>query len=198
MGCRKYSAGFDVRTHEDVLAEPAKWRRPSVVFVNSMSDLFHEAVPTDFIRRVFDVMHSHPQHTFQILTKREARLRELSSVLRWGGHMWQGVSVENAEHVGRVDALRRIDAREKFVSFEPLLGDVGLVDLTGIQWAIVGGESGPGARPMDEKWVLSLKEQCEAQGVLFYFKQWGGVSKKRRGRILMGSTWEDMPTIGKG
>jgi len=195
MGCQKYVAGFAVRIHEDVLGEPAKWRKPRLVFANSMSDLFHEDVPTDFIVRVFDVMHAHPQHTFQILTKRGRRLRELSSVLRWGAHMWQGVTVESADHANRIDVLRGIDAKVRFVSFEPLLGDIGSVDLTGIQWAIVGGESGLGARPMDAQWVYWLKGQCETQGVLFYFKQWGGVSKKRAGRVLLGRTWDGMPEI---
>lgn len=196
MGCQKYSAGFGVRIHEDALEEPAKWRKPRLVFVNSMSDLFHEDVPTEFIARVFAVMHAHPQHTFQILTKREVRLRELSSQLEWGSNMWQGVTVEQANYTSRIDVLRGIDAKVKFISFEPLLGDVGLVDLTGIQWAIVGGESGPRARPMREQWVLSLKGQCEAQRVLFYFKQWGGARKKSTGRELLGSTWDAMPEYG--
>lgn len=196
MGCQKYSAGFGVRIHEDALGEPAKWRKPRLVFVNSMSDLFHEDVPTDFITQVFEVMHAHPQHIFQILTKREGRLRALSSKLEWGAHMWQGVTVEHADYAGRIDVLRGITAKVKFISFEPLLSDMGLVDLTGVQWAIVGGESGPRARPMHEKWVLLLKEQCETQHVLFYFKQWGGVNKKRTGRELLGSTWNDMPDVG--
>ena len=193
MGTPKYANGFDVTLHPDCLADPFGWKRPTTVFVNSMSDLFHRDVPLSFIKQVFEVMGKTPQHTYQILTKRADRLAEVANELTWTSNIWQGVSVENAEMVERIDFLRDIPAAIKFISFEPLLADVGEIDLTGIDWAIVGGESGIGARPIEEEWVLDIKEQCEEQAVLFYFKQWGGRNKKISGRELLGQTWDAMP-----
>lgn len=195
MGSAKYLNGFNVRTHESALCEPLKWRKPKLVFVNSMSDLFHEEVPTAFIQQVFKVMNGAPIHTFQILTKRAERLAELAPKLHWTPNIWQGVTVEGPRYISRIDALRTVNSTVRFISFEPLLDDIGTVDLTNINWAIIGGESGPGARPMELEWVLNLKEQCHLQNVPFYFKQWGGVHKKKTGRTLLGRTWDDMPPV---
>ncbi|MBS3873118.1 MAG: phage Gp37/Gp68 family protein [Firmicutes bacterium] len=195
MGSAKYEDGFSVRTHESALDEPLKWRKPRLVFVNSMSDLFHEDIPFRFIEQVFEVMNKAPMHTFQILTKRALRLAELAPQLNWTPNIWQGVTVESSEHKYRVDALRTVASAVRFISFEPLLNDIGAVNLSGIQWSIVGGESGPGARPMESDWVLNLKEQCDQQVVPFYFKQWGGTHKKKAGRILLGQTWDNMPIV---
>jgi len=193
MGSAKYEDGFKIRVHESALGEPLKWRRPRLVFVNSMSDLFHEEIPFTFIEQVFKVMNSASIHTFQILTKRADRLAALSPKLNWTSNIWQGVTVENSKHKDRIDALRAVEAAVRFISFEPLLDNIGQVDLSGIHWAIVGGESGPGARPMESAWVLNLKEHCCRQAVPFYFKQWGGVHKQKTGRDFMGQTWDEMP-----
>ena len=163
------------------------------MFVNSMSDLFHEEIPVEFIRRVFVTMQQAHWHTFQVLTKRSERLAELAAKLPWPKNVWMGVSVENDEVIGRIDNLRSVGAAVRFLSLEPLLGPLPDLDLKGIDWAIVGGESGPGARPMDEEWVLDIRDQCEASGVAFFFKQWGGVFKKRNGRRLEGRTWDQLP-----
>jgi protein gp37 len=178
---------------------PLRWKRPRRVFVNSMSDLFHEDVPLDFIRSVFDVMRRADQHQFQVLTKRGSRLRELVPMLDWPANVWMGVSVEYQRWTSRVDDLRTVPASVRFLSCEPLLGPLQL-DLAGIDWVIVGGESGPGARPMREQWAVSIQRQCQAAGVAFFFKQWGahdatGVrqSKKTAGRMLLGRTWDEMP-----
>lgn len=193
MGQRNYADGFAVRTHEHMLEHPLRWKRPLRIFVNSMSDLFHPDVPTEFIRRVFDVMNRAKWHQYQMLTKRSARLRDLSDQLVWPPHVWMGVSVENDRHTFRIDDLRRTSASIKFLSLEPLLGPLASLNLAEIDWVIVGGESGPGARPIDPRWVFEIQEQCERAGVHFFFKQWGGVFKKRNGRELNGRTWDEVP-----
>jgi protein gp37 len=193
MGQRRYADGFRVTLHEDLVGLPLRWRTPRRIFVNSMSDLFHEAIPEAFIHRVFAVMEEADWHCFQILTKRAERLVTLSSTLPWTPHIWMGVSVEQQRYTWRIDALRQIGAQVKFLSLEPLLGPLSDLDLGGIDWVIVGGESGPGARPMRPAWVIDLRDQCQRAGVSFFFKQWGGVHKKRIGRMLEGRTWDEMP-----
>lgn len=195
MGNRKYRDGFKVTLHPDVIEEPLKWKKQSVIFVNSMSDLFHDDVPFDYIKRVFAVMKEANQHVFQVLTKREDRLQQIAPNLDWPSNIWMGVTVETAKHKNRIDVLRNVPASVRFVSFEPLLSSLEELDLTGIDWAIVGGESGPGARQMKTEWVLEIKEHCEKQGTCFYFKQWGGINKKHSGRELLGQTWDAMPTV---
>lgn len=195
MGNEKYANGFKVTLHERTLQEPLKWKKPSLVFVNSMSDLFHETVPIEFIQKVFSVMNKASWHTFQVLTKRADRLLEISQKLNWTPNIWQGVTVENDSNKYRIDYLREVPSEVRFVSFEPLIGEVFDVDLSGVAWAIVGGESGARAREMKPEWVLSLKRQCEEQGIMFYFKQWGGRNKKKTGRIFQGKTWDDMPKL---
>lgn len=193
MGQPNYARGFNVTVHEHALSLPLTWRKPQAILVNSMSDLFHERVPTDFIHRVFGVMHEANWHRFQILTKRSGRLLELSSQLTWKPHIWMGVSIENQDHQYRVDDLRQTGALVKFLSLEPLLGPLSGLDLEGIDWVIVGGESGPKARPMDSSWVIDIRNQCQESHVPFFFKQWGGPNKKKTGRRLEGRTWDDMP-----
>ena len=193
MGQPNYRRGFEVTLHEHMLDRPLGWRKPKVIFVNSMSDLFHEDVPMEFIQRVFDVMRRAHWHQFQVLTKRSARLAELSGDLGWPSNVWMGVSVENDNYTDRIDHLRRTGAQVKFLSLEPLLGPVPNLDLEGIAWVIVGGESGPRARPMREEWVTDIRDQCQAADVAFFFKQWGGVRKKLAGRELEGRTWDEMP-----
>jgi len=193
MGQPNYAHGFRLTLHERALETPLRWKTPQMVFVNSMSDLFHAGVPLDFIQKVFDVMRRAPQHTFQVLTKRSERLAELSMEIDWPANVWMGVSVENQDYVYRIDHLRQTDARVKFLSLEPLLGPLPYLDLRGIDWVIVGGESGPGARPLKEAWVLSIRDQCQTAQVPFFFKQWGGVRKKRAGRLLEGRVWSGMP-----
>ncbi len=193
MGIEKYKDGFAVRTHEDSLRTPYDWKKPKIVFVNSMSDLFHPEVPFGFIQKVFAVMNDTPQHTYQVLTKRAERLYELHHKLNWTNNIWMGVSVEDARVVERIDYLRYIDAKVKFLSCEPLIGALPNMNLTNIDWAIVGGESGRKARPMDEAWVWDIKQQCEEQKVAFFFKQWGGTNKKKAGRELGGKTYDAMP-----
>lgn len=195
MGQRRYRNGFDVTLHPEALCEPYKWKKPRVVFVNSMSDLFHEKVPFEFIRQVFAVMNENPRHTFQILTKRPERLCELAPVLDWSENIWMGVTIESNDYIRRADHLRAIDAFVRFVSLEPLLGPVADLELDGINWVIVGGESGPGARPMLQQWVLDVKDKCRRQNVPFFFKQWGGTNKKKAGRVLEGKTWDNYPEI---
>ena len=194
MGQPNYRNGFRVTCHEHVLDLPLSWKKPQMVFVNSMSDLFHDAVPLEFIRRVFGTMNMAKEHTFQVLTKRSERLRQLSSELEWGDNIWVGVTVEAREYLGRLDDLRQVPARVRFASFEPLLSRLGRPDLTGIHWAIVGGESGPGARPMEPEWVREIRDQCAGEHIAFFFKQWGGVHKKKAGRDLDGRTWDEVPT----
>lgn len=195
MGNQKYVNGFDIAIHERCLNDPLKWKKPSLVFVNSMSDLFHEDIPLEFIQKVFQIMNNAPQHTFQILTKRAERLLELSNSLHWTPNIWQGVTVESSSYKDRIDYLRKINSSVRFISFEPLLDDVKELNLEGVNWAIVGGESGPKSREMLSDWVLSIKEQCDQQKVIFYFKQWGGTNKKKTGRILLGQTWDGIPAI---
>lgn len=184
--------GFAFTLREDRLNEPKRWRAPSMVFVNSMSDLFHEQMPITYLKQIFEVMTACPQHTFQILTKRHERLVELAPLLDWSDNVWMGVSVENQKYVHRVDYLRQVPAKVRFLSCEPLLGPLDL-DLTGIHWVITGGESGPKHRPIDEDWVRSIKNQCETAGVAFFHKQWGGSRPKSKGRLLDGRTWDEMP-----
>ncbi len=193
MGQPNYRNGFRVTVHEHALGLPLGWKKPQTIFVNSMSDLFHEDVPVDFIRRVFDVMQQASWHLFQVLTKRADRLRVLAPTLPWPENVWVGVTVENADHVTRIDDLRAVPAAARFLSLEPLLGPLPDLDLTDIDWVIVGGESGPGARPMAEAWAIDLRDQCRFAGVPFFFKQWGGVNKKKAGRSLSGRTWDEMP-----
>lgn len=193
MGVDKYKDGFKLRIHPEVLDEPYSWRKPRTVFVNSMSDLFHEKMPLDFIKKVFRVMNENPMHTFQVLTKRAETLLKYSEELVWTKNIWMGVTVENQDNISRVDFLRNVNANVKFISIEPLIGEINDLNLENIDWVIVGGESGPGARPIKEKWVVSLKEQCLNQNTHFFFKQWGGVNKKKNGRLLDGQTWDEMP-----
>lgn len=182
-----------VRLDEASLSIPKGWKVGRMIFVNSMSDLFHDNVPLDFIQRVFCAMRDTPQHTYQILTKRAERLEALSGKLDWPANVWMGVSVENADYMYRIDHLRRTGAAIKFLSLEPLLGPLEGMNLTNIDWVIAGGESGPGARPMDAAWVRSIRDQCSAARVAFHFKQWGGVNKKKTGRQLDGRTWDEFP-----
>lgn len=193
MGQENYRDGFKLTLQPRVLELPLRWKKPQTIFVNSMSDLFHKDVPLDYIRRVFDVMGRAHWHRFQVLTKRADRLAELAPSLEWAPNIWMGVSVESDPCRGRIDGLRIVPAAVRFLSLEPLLGPLPGLDLTGIDWAIVGGESGPGARPMDPRWVLDLRDQCAAAGVPFFFKQWGGVRKARAGRMLDGREWREMP-----
>ena len=193
MGQRNYVNGFDLTLHEDSVGIPLRWKKPQTIFVNSMSDLFHKDVPTDFIQRVFAVMEKAHWHRFQVLTKRAERLEAIAAQLSWPRNVWMGVSVETLDYAYRIDHLRRTNAQIKFVSLEPLLGPLPGLNLENIDWAIVGGESGPGARPMAEAWVIDIQEQCQNAGVEFFFKQWGGVNKKKAGRALQGRTWDGMP-----
>ena len=198
-----YERGFDLQLRRDRLEQPLKWRKPRTIFVNSMSDLFHSGVPDGYVRDVFEVMREASQHRFQVLTKRSERLAELSPKLPWPENVWMGVSVENQRWTSRIDDLRRTGAAIKFLSCEPLLGPLDL-DLSGIDWVIAGGESGPGARPMDGDWVRGVRDQCGATETAFFFKQWGAhsecgkrVGKKRAGRVLDGVTWDRMPWMGE-
>ena len=193
IGSKNYSHGFKVTLHPQVLKYPLRWKQPRTIFVNSMGDLFHKEVPLDFICEVFDVMKTATQHQFQILTKRSSRLVLLNNKLFWPENVWMGVTVENNDYIERIDDLRQTNAAIKFISFEPLLGPVPDVDLSGINWVIVGGESGPGARPIGSDWVKDIKNRCLAANVPFFFKQWGGVNKKKAGRSLEGQTWDEMP-----
>jgi len=193
MGQANYANGFKLTMHEQVLNLPLRWKKPQTIFVNSMSDLFHEEVPVEFILRSFDVMQRADWHQFQILTKRADHLLELNSLLPWAAHIWMGVSVENSDYTSRIDCLRQTGAKTKFVSFEPLLGTVHDVNLDGIDWVIVGGESGPKARPMNPSWVVDIRNQCQKAQIPLFFKQWGGTNKKKAGRELEGRTWNEMP-----
>jgi protein gp37 len=193
MGQPNYRNGFRLTMHEHVLGLPLHWKQPQMIFVNSMSDLFHENVPLEFIQKAFEVMRQAHWHTFQVLTKRSARLVESDKVLDWPDNVWMGVSVENEKYTFRIDHLRKTHARIKFLSLEPLLGRLSKLDLDYIDWVIVGGESGPGARPMDRAWVINIRDQCLRARVPFFFKQWGGVNKKKTGRELDGRTWDELP-----
>jgi protein gp37 len=202
MGAAKYQADGDLRTsgpgfgvvvHPDALRQPYAWRSPRVVFVDSMSDLFHARVPVSFVREVFAVIADTPQHTYQVLTKRSSRLRRLASQLDWPRNLWMGVSVENAAALYRVNDLRSVPAPVRFLSCEPLIGPLDGLDLEGIGWVIAGGESGPGSRPCDQAWITSIRDRCIGAGVPFFFKQWGGRTPKAGGRDLEGRHWDQMP-----
>ncbi len=191
---KSFPNGFRFTMHEDRLGEPLRWRKPSRVFVNSMSDLFHEDMPFDFLQRVFDVMERSPKHVFQILTKRHERLVELAPKLSWPENVWMGVSVETQQYTVRVDYLRQVPAKVRFLSCEPLLGPLDL-DLNDIHWVITGGESGPSHRPIEVDWVRSIRDQCKIADVAFFHKQWGGVRPKTNGRLLDGEIWSEMPAV---
>lgn len=193
MGQPNYRNGFEVTCHPQALEMPLRWKKSKMIFVNSMSDLFHKKVPIRFIEEIFFTMNEARWHTFQILTKRADRLVQLSSRFKWTPNIWMGVTVENADHVDRIDCLREIPAAVRFLSLEPLLGPLPELNLSNIDWVIVGGESGPGARPMDPEWAIDLRDQCLAANVAFFFKQWGGVQKKKAGRLLEKQTWDQMP-----
>jgi protein gp37 len=197
MGQPNYSSGFKLRLHEHAVELPLRWKKPQTIFVNSMSDLFLKGVPEEFILKVFKVMNQAHLHTFQVLTKRADRLRELSARLPWASNIWMGVTVEDKDYVHRIDDLRRSGAFIKFLSIEPLLGPLPKLNLEEIDWVIVGGESGPGARPMDPDWVLNIRDQCKKASVSFFFKQWGGTRKKKAGRLLEGRTWDEMPELSR-
>jgi protein gp37 len=190
---RTSGPGFGVTLHPDALDVPYGWKNPRTVFVNSMSDLFHARVPLDFVRQVFQVMADTPQHTYQVLTKRARRLRQVAPKLNWPDNLWMGVSVETAAELSRVDDLRRVPAAVRFLSCEPLLGPLPGLDLDGIHWVIAGGESGPRYRPLDGAWVTGIRDICQDAGVAFFFKQWGGRTPKAGGRELEGRTWDQMP-----
>lgn len=192
-----YSEGFKLTIHRQALELPLKWKKPQTIFVNSMSDLFHDDVPLPFIREAFDVMRQASWHRFQILTKRSERLATLSVELQWPENVWMGVSVENAHYAFRIQHLRSTAASLKFLSLEPLLGPLTDLDLSGIDWVIVGGESGPMARPMDRRWVTDIRDQCQQAAVPFFFKQWGGGRKKKAGRLLDGRTWDEVPRVAR-
>jgi protein gp37 len=192
-GSPNYANGFRVALHPHALDIPLRWRRPRIIFVNSMSDLFHEDVPLDFIRHVFEVMSRARHHQFQVLTKRSERLLELSPELTWPENVLMGVTVENADYTFRIDHLRQTSAALKFISFEPLLGPVPDIDFEGIDWVIVGGESGPHSRPIQPDWVIDIRDQCRDAKIPFFFKQWGGTNKKKSGRKLQGRTWDQVP-----
>jgi protein gp37 len=193
MGQANYRNGFELTLQPQMLELPLRWKTPKRIFVNSMSDLFHKDVPTDYIKRVFDAMNRAPWHQYQVLTKRSERIVELSKELEWAPQIWIGVSVEAEKYKYRIDDLRKTDAKVKFLSLEPLLGPLGKLNLRGIDWAIVGGESGPGARTMDSDWATEIRDQCVKASVAFFFKQWGGVQKNKTGRTLEGRTWDEMP-----
>ncbi len=193
IGQPNYKNGFEVTLQPHMLELPLAWKKPQTVFVNSMSDLFHDSVPFEYVQRVFDVMRRAHWHRFQVLTKRAERLAELDSLLDWPSNVWMGVSVEDDRQRARIDALRRTSAHVRFLSLEPLLGPLPALELDGIDWVIVGGESGPRARPMRAEWATDLRDQCLAARVPFFFKQWGGRNKKRAGRLLEGHEWSQMP-----
>jgi len=193
LGNPNYRNDFKLKTIRKMLELPLRWKKPRTIFVNSMSDLFHDKVPDAFIHSVFEVMKQAPQHTFQILTKRSERLKKLSHRLPWPHNIWMGVSVESSTYLYRIDDLRKTHARVRFVSFEPLLGSIPTINLEGIDWVILGGESGPGARPLSPLWAREIRDICLSKDIPFFFKQWGGFNKKKTGRTLDGRTWDDMP-----
>lgn len=196
MGQANYAHGFELTLQPHMIELPLRWKKPQTVFVNSMSDLFHPVVPLAYIREVFAVMRRAHWHRFQVLTKRAERVAAESSQLAWAPNVWMGVSIETDRYRSRIDLLRSTGAKIKFLSLEPLLGPLPDLDLTGIDWVIVGGESGPGARPMDPEWAIDLRDQCRRASVPFFFKQWGGPRKRRTGRLLEGREWNEMPHAG--
>ena len=195
MGQKRYRNAFKLTLQPEALEAPLRWKKPRVIFVNSMSDLFHKEVPLNFIQRCFEVMEKASQHTFQVLTKRPERVVELADKLPWPDNVWMGTSVENRDYVWRIHELRKVPARIRFLSVEPLLGPIPALPVKDIHWVIVGGESGPGARPMQPEWVIQIRNRCQSFNVPFFFKQWGGVNKKRTGRELEGTTWDGMPEV---
>ena len=195
MGTPKYANGFKVTIHEDCLTEPYSWKKPKVIFVNSMSDMFHENIPLEFIKKVFNVMNNNPQHIFQVLTKRAELLLKYSTELNWTSNIWMGVTVEDFKAKRRIDYLRQTKAAVKFLSCEPLISDLGELNLEKINWVIVGGESGPKSRPIKEDWVLDIYQQCKDSDIPFFFKQWGGVNKKKNGKELKGEIYQEMPEM---
>ncbi len=195
MGIEKYRDGFKVRTHEDTLLTPYSWKSPKIVFVNSMSDLFHKDVPLDFIKKVFETMNNCPQHTFQVLTKRSDILLKYHKELNWTHNIWMGVSIEDSRVTHRIDDLRKTNAFVKFLSCEPLIGPLPKLNLKKINWVIVGGESGRTPRDMNPDWVLDIQDQCKKAKTAFFFKQWGGTNKKKAGRLLNGKVYDEMPLI---
>jgi len=197
MGQRRYRRAFEPTLQPDALEVPLHWKRPRMIFVNSMSDLFHDEVPADYIAECFAVMKEASHHTFQVLTKRPQRVAEMVGDLPWPENIWLGTSVENDCYVSRIRSLVRVPASVRFLSLEPLLGPIPRLPLSGIHWVIVGGESGPGARPMEQEWVVQIRNRCLKYEVPFFFKQWGGVHKARAGRDLDGQTWDDMPKLGE-
>lgn len=193
MGKPQYANGFHVTIHWEILEHPKKWKKPRLIFVNSMSDLFHESVPFDFIKATFEIMNQCPQHTFQVLTKRPNRAAHYAPSLYWSENIWFGTSIENQKTTHRIQYLRRIPAHVRFLSIEPLLGRINRLSLRGIDWVIVGGESGPKSRPMNASWVRTIRDRCIRYEVPFFFKQWGGRNKKKAGRELDGRYWDEMP-----
>jgi len=194
MGNKRYVNGFNVTLHHDLVTAPLSWKQPRLIFVNSMSDLFHETVPVNFIKSLFGVMAQARQHRFQVLTKRAERLAEIAPHLPWPDNVWMGVTVESGKYAYRIDLLRKIPAAVRFLSIEPMVGPTEKLNLSRIDWVIVGGESGPGARPVEEEWVKSVRDQCLAAQVPFFFKQWGGFNKKKSGRLLEGKEWSQYPS----
>lgn len=198
MGQKNYNNGFSVTLHPHALTIPLKWKKPQMIFVNSMSDLFHSAVPLSFIKQVFEIMNQAYWHRFQILTKRAERLAGLSSYLRWTENIWIGVTVESPSYLCRLEYLRNVPASVRFLSLEPLLSPIPKTDLSYTDWVIVGGESGPYARPMNKRWVIDIQQNCHKENVPFFFKQWGGINKKKSGRLLDGRTYDEMPKRNSG
>ena len=192
-----YANGFKVTLHPEMLETPLLWKKPQTIFVNSMSDLFHDDIPDEFIHNVFNVMATAHWHRFQVLTKRAERLTELSNKLPWNDNIWMGVTVETSDYKFRIDRLRNTGANIKFLSIEPLLGSLGKLNLENIDWVITGGESGPFSRPVSPEWIYEIRNQCIKTGVPFFFKQWGGFNKKKNGRLLDGKTWDEMPVENK-
>lgn len=195
MGQEKYKNAFKLTTHPTCLNEPLKWKKPQIIFVCSMSDLFHKSVPDEFIMQVFEVMNKASWHTFQVLTKRSKRLKEIAPKLNWTKNIWLGVTVENDNHKDRIKDLVKTPAIIKYLSVEPMLSEVKQIPLSGIDWVIVGGESGPGARPIQEEWILPIRDKCSAMNIPFFFKQWGGTNKKQAGSLLQGKHWKQMPKL---
>jgi protein gp37 len=195
MNNPRYKNGFELTLHEDLLEKPLHWRKPQRIFTCSMSDLLHKSTPVEFLLRVFDTMNRCSQHTYLVLTKRSSRLAELSFKIKWTNNIWMGVTLEEEKYKGRIDDLRTTGARHKFISAEPLLSDLGHLELTGIDWIFVGGESGNKARPMEEAWVVRIRDQCHENDVMFTFKQWGGQNRKKNGSLLQGNYYHDMPNV---
>ena len=194
MGNHRYRYGFNLTLHPDLLEEPLKWQKPRMVFVNSMSDMFHEDIPVEYIQRVFSTMRKADRHTFQVLTKRSSRMLELAPQLQWPGNVWLGVTIESGKYLYRADNLRKTPAAVKFLSIEPMVGPVDGLNLQAIDWVIVGGESGPVSRSIREEWVVTVRDLCTAMDKPFFFKQWGGRNKKKSGRLLQGKTWNEFPS----